>query len=414
MSTIDEIRVHAQAILDLCGPAATAPVCHTPADLDAAYIAAVAGDTLLLGTDLGYPSLFTVDKAITLKSETWAARVGLRMTADEPAPRFLAGLYTIGDGHSCRGLEVRHPDPNAAVTWQSANHALWDRMRIMGHPVNGARRGIIHFGSDFTLTNSFIDDCFHASEDAQAFLAYDCGAGITLVNNYLAGSGQSVMFGGGDASSAERVPSGILIDNCDLTKKPAWIGVQQCKCALEFKAAKSVVVQNSRLSYGGTNAGQGCYLIDATVRNQDGNAPWSTVENIEVKDCVGSHTSGIMNILGTDNVHPSGTLDGLNIHDCQFTDMDGNLGHARLFILGGGPKHVRLDHLTISAVNEHIVGYFYSPTPPIGMTLTNLTYPNGAWGNWNLDGDTGHAGQGPAKILEYAPDAVLDGTVKQG
>ncbi len=381
-------------------------VYRTPADFLAAYQAAVAGDTLVLGTDLVYTEPFTLDKSVTLKGEAYDASTG-RMTLGEPAPSFQSGIVATADNHELLGLELRGTE---TIGVMGGDGGTWGRCRLLGDPVHGAHRGIQFSGSDGLIHDCYMDDIFRPDQDTQAIAAWDCGPWLTIENCYLSAAGQSIMFGGADSSSAERIPQVITIHDCDCTKKPAWIGVYQCKCCIEFKAAIDVTVDNCRLEYAGTNQGQGAYLIDATVRNQDGAAPWSTVQNIEIKNCTGRYASGIVNFLGMDNNYPSGTLDGFNLHDCQFTDMDGILGHHRLFIFGYGPKHVTLKNLNVAAVNVNALGYFYSSQPPTGFVAQGLTLPTSLYG-WFLDGDTGIGGAGHAALLRYMPDAVLDGSV---
>ena len=185
--------------------------------------------------------------------------------------------------------------------------------------------------------------------------------------------------------------------------------MQQVKCSFEVKCGIDIVVEYCELAHGGQSQGQGCYLIDATVRNQDGAAPWSCITNVELAHCTGELASGVANILGEDNVHPSGKLDGLNIHDCDFTAMNGHLGSGRLFLVGGAPAHVTLQNLRIEGTNMAALGYFYGALPPTGFVAGGLTLPASEYG-WYLDGDTGHGGRA-RNDAAYMPDAQLDATI---
>ena len=53
-------------------------------------------------------------------------------------------------------------------------------------------------------------------------------------------------------------------------------------------------------------SGQNGFAILFTVRNQDGHAPWSTVEDVTLTNNILRHSSSAVNILGRDYTHPSG------------------------------------------------------------------------------------------------------------
>jgi hypothetical protein len=406
-TTIERIRWHAERILALLPPPDAAPPIATPAELDAALAAASPGATLTLATSLVYPSRLILSQSVTLQSATFQTRAGQRMTRDEPAPTFLAGLEVFVDDAALLGLALHGTETIGVLGGQ---HGVWDRCRLLGDPVHGAHRGIEFDGGEGAILRCYVDDVFRHDQDTQAIGAWDCDPGLLIEDCFLSAAGQSIMFGGSDARSEARIPTAINIHACNLTKNPAWVGTQQVKCALEFKAARDVLVEDCALSYGGTSQGQGCYLIVATVRNQDGAAPWSCIQHVEITHCTGSHASGVCNFLGTDNVYPSGRLDGFDLHDCTFENLDGWLGQGRLFLFGGSPAHVTLEQLTITGQHVGALGYFYGLPSPTGFVAGGLTLPSSDYG-WYCDGDTGHGGSGRDHLLAYMPDAQLDNTI---
>lgn len=407
-TTIERIRWHAERILALLPAPDAAPPIATPEDLDAALAAAVPGATLTLATSLVYPSRLALTQPVILQSATFQGRASQRMTRDEPAPTFLAGLEARQTNHALLGLALHGTDTIGVL---GGTGGVWDRCRLLGDPVHGAHRGIEFDGGEGAILRCYVDDVFRHDQDTQAVCAWDCDPGLLIEDCFLSAAGQSIMFGGSDASSQARIPTAIHIRDCNLTKNPAWVGACQVKCALEFKAAIDVLVEGCALSYGGTSQGQGCYLVLATVRNQDGHAPWSTITNIEIKNCTGSHAAGVANILGTDNVYPSGTLDQFNLHDCTFENLDGHLGSGRLFLVSGAPAHVTLERLTITGTHIASLGYFYGVEPPTGFVAGALALPASEYG-WYLDGDTGYGGSGRDNLIAYMPDCTLDDTVQ--
>ena len=138
----------------------------------------------------------------------------------------------------------------------------------------------------------------------------------------------------------------------------------------------------------------------------DGAAPWSCIQNVDIGHCTGHHASGVLNVLGADNVNPSGKLVDFNLHDCQFSNLDGHLGAGRVFLFGDAPARVTLQRLRIRGTNHAALGFFYG-APPTGLVMTDfLELPPSEYG-WIIDAD----GSGHDAPVKYMPDCVIDDTV---
>ncbi len=84
------------------------------------------------------------------------------------------------------------------------------------------------------------------------------------------------------------------------------------------------------------------------MRNQDGRAPWSVVEDVTfVNNVVRASTSGV-NILGRDDNHPSQPTKRIVIRNNLFVDVGGPRwgGEGRLFQIVDGTASVVIDHNT--------------------------------------------------------------------
>lgn len=401
---VELVRFHAQSILDILpSPTNGDHVITTPEEFDAALESANDGDTITLSDSFIYPNLLQLSKGVIIRGESYTGGEG-RITRDEPAPLFSKGIQALADNHMLLGIAMQGTDNVGTL---GGNHVGWDHCRILGDPTQGAHRGIYWCGSDGRITNCYVDDIFRWGQDTQAICGWDCGPGLVIENSLLNAAGENVMFGGADSSSPDRIPRGISMKWCTLSKNPAWfdMGVQ-IKNALEFKCAADVLVEECVLEYAGFAEGQGGFLIVTTVRNQDGNAPWSNISNVVVRNCSGGHASGVCNILGTDNVHPSGTMNGFTLQDCHFTDIDGSRGGSgRVFQFDGAPVNVKLDGIHVEGANLNQHGYFSGP-PPINLQLTRMNLPPSVYG-WYIDAD----GSGPNALKEYAPDIILDETI---
>ena len=75
--------------------------------------------------------------------------------------------------------------------------------------------------------------------------------------------------------------------------------------------------------------GQTGFCIVLTVRNQDGGNPWATVEDITFRKCVTRDTISVIQVLGVDDTHPSGTMKRVSFDHCRFEYREGQRRAAR-------------------------------------------------------------------------------------
>ena len=69
-------------------------------------------------------------------------------------------------------------------------------------------------------------------------------------------------------------------------------------------------------------AAQGGWAIQFTVRNQDGTAPWSTIEDVTFQKNLVRHSGSGVNILAADDPNPSQTMKRVLIRDNLFDDIN--------------------------------------------------------------------------------------------
>lgn len=393
--------------LDAAPPVGPGPLLTTPTALDLALANAPTGAVLRLASTLVYAGGLTLSKPVTLQSEIADP---FRMSRDAAAPTFQGGIRVNADDVTLAGLAIRHANPRTDIVVLAGARPLVDRCRILGDPLTGAKRGIAANGSEMVIRRCYIDDCWQPAQDAQAICSWDMGPGLVIDDCYLSGGAQAVMIGGADPSSSARIPGKIAIQKSTLTKNPKWYtsGVQ-LKCALELKNAINVRVTECALEYAGISMGQGGYLIVLTPRNQGGTAPYSTVQDVLIANCTGRYAAGILNLLGSDNINPSGPLQNVTLYDSTFTDIDPTgitKGAGRLFMFGRAPQNVTIDKVTVTGSHLSALGYF-SDEAPTGLVLKRLTLPPAKYG-WKIDG----GGMGAAALKAYMPDADLDATVK--
>ncbi len=410
-----------QQILDNIGPPPVTAI-TTPDEFERAVSAAVTGDRLILDPAFVYAKPFTLTKAIALESATYTSRVATRMTLDEPAPKFLNGLTTVSGMHGLRGLELTMTDPvqlkdGSIISTMGGDRGTWERMRILGDPTLGSRRGINFIGGRGAVIDSYIGGIFRADRDAQAIYSQQMlvGGGLVLSNDYFEASGECVLFGGGDSISDVTMPS-----NATMIVGPGKHKMF-VKNGLEGKAIDGLICQRCMFTNcGGISDGQQGDPLVFTPRNQGKTAPWTNVTNVLVEDFkIAGIGNGIINILGHDDKgNMSGTLTNLILRRGNVTGLDrafygkdasGNWSATgRLFQFERAPDRVTFDTIHAEAVHATALGYFIGTgkPAPTNLVMVNLDLPTSTYGH-KIDGGA----SGRKALLAYMPDAQLDATV---
>lgn len=410
-----------QALVALTPPAPV--VIDTPAALDAAL--ATTQQVLTLSRTLVYPTSLTLTRSVTLQAEGLGAPA--RMDATTPLPSFRDGISVPGDKVTLIGLEVRKVNPLTDIVTFSGASVTLDRLRVLGDPVKGAKRGVAANGNgNAAILRSYIDDCFQSypGNDSQAIIAWDMAPGLLIEDNFLRGGSETVMIGGADSSTPERMPSKVVIRGNTITKRPEWkdklVGV---KNTLELKAVRDALIEKNEITQSWGGHGQDGYIFLITPRNQDGRAPWSTVQDVIFRNNTLSHGAAAFNILGIDNikeskagmptpvgtVRPSVRVARIAISGNTVTDIDPTLytGSNRLILIGGGPSSLSIDSNTFAGTHLGAQVYFYG-TPTSALTISNNTWPPSQYG---IKGD-GTASGNPTWTV-FAPGGTLLNNVEK-
>ncbi len=161
------------------------------------------------------------------------------------------------------------------------------------------------------------------------------------------------MFGGADPTIRDLVPADIEMRRNRLAKPLSWKAGHDAsagaewtvKNLFELKNARRVLVDGNVFEYNWPQAQNG-FAILFTVRNQEGRAPWSTIEDVVFANNIVRHVAAGINILGRDDNYPSQQVKRLQIRNNLFVDVGGSWGHGRLFQLLEGTTDVVIDHNT--------------------------------------------------------------------
>jgi hypothetical protein len=163
-----------------------------------------------------------------------------------------------------------------------------------------------------------------------------------------------------------------------VTKQPSWRNSGYAiKNLIEFKNAQRVTIDGNIIEYSWMS-GQFGHAIVLTPRNQDGGAPWSVVQQIQITNNVIRHVAGVLNVLGTDYTFPSQPLTDIVFRNNLVVDMSkATWGGAAQLLLTSGGRNITIDHNTIFTDGSSVVYASGAQVP--GFVFTNNILPDNSW-----------------------------------
>ena len=369
--------------VDTAYPARVGRVIHVGAtgDFQQALENAQPGDDIVLEAGAVFTGPFTLPPKngaawIVVRSSAMGRlpEAGRRVSPAQAASmpklqaRWGAVLSAEAGSHHYRfvGIEV-HPTANAfllnvillgAPTLtkdELPHHMVFDRCYIHGDPKRGSRRGIALGSKETAVVDSWLSDFKEGSADSQAIAGWSGPGPYRIENNYLEGAGENVMFGGADPKIPGLVPADIEILRNHFRKPlvwkkgdPSYGGASwSTKNLFELKNARRVLISGNLFEQNWVNDQSG-FAILFTVRNQDGRAPWSSVEDVTFEHNVVRHSAAGINILGHDDAAPSGPAARILIRNNLFEDIGTETwgGGGKLFQVLSGAASVSIEHNT--------------------------------------------------------------------
>jgi len=443
---VDSPAALPQSYVDTTYSAPTGKTISVPqgGDLQAALNNALPGDVISLQAGVTYSGNFTLPKKsgvgwVTLRTSVADTSLpqGTRVTPANAAlmpkivsPNTMSAITAAKGAHHYRFIGVEIATTHADTSSTNYNVVLlgdgtetnladlpsdiiFDRTYIHGTPTGNIRRGIALNGTRLAVIDSYLSDFHEIGADSQAILGWNGPGPYKIVNNYLEAAGENMMFGGADPKISNLVPSDIEVRRNNFAKQlkwkigePSYAGIAwSVKNIFELKNARRVLVDGNIFEYNWPHSQNG-FSILFTVRNQDGTAPWSVVEDVTFTNNILRHAAAGINILGTDNLQPSQQTKRIFIKNNLFEDIGGKWGFGRLFQVLSGAAQVVIDHNT--ALNSETMLFADGVASPGFIYRNNIASHN----SYGVIG-TG-TGIGSGTLNTYFPGYVFNKNVLVG
>jgi hypothetical protein len=372
-------------------------------------------------------------------------------------PRSWGALYTADGAHhyTLRGLEFtstaptnieyayvhfgnngavgRYSVPQTSLT-QVPHDLVLDRCYIHGLPGQDSHgnpfRGISLHSASTRIEGCTIAQINSSGADAQGIWGANGPGPYEILNNYIEGTGENLMFGGAYQQISGLTPAHATI-RFNHFKKPmkwnpkdptgAWRRGENydgsnwsIKNLFELKSGENFVI-DSNIFEGCWVSAQAGWAIVLTPRAGGQGGPWTHVSNLTFTNNLIRDSAQGFDMLGSDDANPSGHLENIVFQDNLFqnvgnehfnaADPHKQLSVFRLFYLGsgvsGGSKNVKIDHNTWYSpqANTGIGMISYTQT---GFVFTNNVVPFGVYGIY-CDGH----GDGLAHTNGWLPGAIV-------
>jgi Big-like domain-containing protein/purple acid phosphatase-like protein/VCBS repeat protein/stigma-specific protein Stig1 len=228
------------------------------------------------------------------------------------------------------------------ATTNQATNIVFDRVYVHGCPSCTTKRAFMLNGRYLSVINSRIGDihtpvpgsCPGASE-SQGVVSFNGSGPYKIHNNYVAAGTQNIMFGGQDAKNSSLIPADIEVSLNHMYKPitTAWRNDYLAKTTFELKAAVRAAVVGNYLenSWDNCPGEKSAQSMRLTPRNQDGGAPFTSVQHVRfTNNKFVNHPRGL-GVLGSDNSNPSGQMICVAMTNNLFIRIPGNFA--------GDPNH---------------------------------------------------------------------------
>ena len=432
------------ATVNVAVPRVTGRTIRVPAGdavaLQNAIGTAAGGDEIVLPANSEYVGTFTLPKHaggdITIRGEGLTTPPGTRLTPAAAAslPRIITpsvdaaiGTAEGANNWHLMGLSislrpgavdnygiVRLGSGSETALSQFVSDIVLDRVMISGGETGNSSRCVALNGNALAVVDSWLAECHAKGRDAQAICGWTGMGPFLIVNNHLEGSGQNIMFGGADPRIVNVSPSDITIRGNHLYKPMSWGGGRwTVKAAFELKNSRRVLFEGNVIENHWADAQVGFAILFQTV-NQDGGAPWSTIQDVTVRNNIVKNSTSGFNLLSRmriNGVVPNEPMKRVLVRNNLFL----NVGKDPISGMGGRLLQLMSDHEDVTIMQNTFFGFHANNALMFdGEPNKRLMVFNNVFGD-NEYGVMGSGfGEGNPSLAQFAPGAVVEGNAFVG
>lgn len=297
---------------------------------------------------------------------------------------------------------------------QLPSHIYLDRVWVHGTPTQAIQRCVALNSRSSAVVDSYLSDCHMKNQDSQAIIGWAGPGPYKIVNNYVSGAGENIMFGGGDPPISGLVPSDIEIRGNHIHKPLEWKTSDRwtVKNLYESKNSQRVLIENNILE-NNWRSGQTGIAIVLKSENQSGRCTWCTTSDYTMRYNKIINSPGGFAIDGSQvTVNGGASIPAARItisHNLfDAVALNRHEGATRLFQIGA-----RLTDLVISHNNAFPDGYLFFMAGGAGST-THFVLRDNLLGRGALGVFGDATAEGIQSMQRYAPQAVFRGNVLIG
>jgi hypothetical protein len=312
------------------------------------------------------------------------------------------GIVSLGDGSSAQNALSLVP-----------TNLILDRVYVHGHSTLNLSRCVALNSAATAVIDSYLSECHASGIDSQAICGWNGPGPFKIVNNYLEGAGEIVMFGGSDPVSASMIPSDIEIRHNHFTRPTSWKGVWTVKNLFELKIGQRVLVEGNIFENHWADAQDGFALVWKSV-NQNGTAPWSVTHDVTFRYNHVRNVAAAIDLAAHPEASPAVPMSNVLIANNLIENVNVGIftAHGRLFQFLNGPANITIEHNTTLNSDVSNAAVMMDAAPPL---MANLVFRNNVMshGQYGITGSG--AGSGTAALNYYAaPGYIFQGNVIYG
>lgn len=180
-----------------------------------------------------------------------------------------------------------------------ARDLVLDRLWIHGWAHRPLRRCLALNSASTAIVHSWLDECHEKGADSQAIWGASGPGPFLIHDNYLAGAGENVMFGGSDPRFRGVHPSDITFSRNHVHTPLAWKGRWTKKNVFELKNAQRVRV-DSNVFDGSWADGQTGYALVLKSTNQGCGCPDCGSRDVTVRHNLIVRSGAALTVNGRD------------------------------------------------------------------------------------------------------------------